>query len=312
MSIKLSVGDKILSMINSGLSILVIVTSHVFIPELFNYAIIFAIVLIALTIIGLAIKIAAQTKKINSQTEEIAKLQNDQKSIQEELAQKDEHIALLEQLSNVPIFEKWNLIYTFMWRKAISFLHNPVYLYEVHVTRKLKGPGKLKDNLVTYMFYGECEDKVKSFKFCIAGLGNEPIDTIQFKVLDLSLNQELEYGILRNSSDSDIKYIEIFFKDPKEKGDVFKLELKWRWPKTAYINSDYFSIPNIYSNKTKRIILDLYPTDDMKLSSVDTYKIAIEDTKPIKIDHIYRNKEGYYHSIIDNPVANADYITYYE
>ena len=96
------------------------------------------------------------------------------------------------------------------------------------------------------------------------------------------------------------------------KGDIFKIELSWQWPKTAFIKSDYFSIPNIYSSETKRLILDLYPTTDMNLTTVETYKFGLSDKDPVKINHIYKNEEGFYHTIIDNPEKDADYITYYE
>ena len=312
MVMKLSLGDKILSMVNSGLSIFAILFTNFFIPDLFNYAIIFAIVLIALTIILLAIKIATQSRKIHRQEEKIQTLEENQRIIEQDLAKKDERIALLERLMNVPFFKKWNLLYTFMWRNAISLLNNPINLYEIHVTRRLVGNGKLKDNIVSYIFSGECAEKTKSFKFCIAGAGNVPLEKIQFHVKETTQNQDLEYTILKNSHDSNIKYVEIYFKESLLSGETFNIELNWQWPKTAFIKSDYFSIPNIYSKNTKRIILDLYPTTDMKLSSVETYKFGLYDSEPQQIDHIYLNKDGFYRSIIADPEKDADYITYYE
>lgn len=309
---KLSLGDKILSMVNSGLSIFVILFTNFFIPDLFNYAIIFAIVLVALTIILLAIKITIQSKKIHRQEEKIQTLEENQRIIEQDLAKKNERIALLERLMNVPFFKKWNLLYTFMWRNAISFLNNPINLYEIHVTRRLVGNGKLKDNIVSYIFSGECVEKTKSFKFCIAGAGNVPLEKIQFHVRETTQNQELEYTILKNSHDSNIKYVEVYFRESLLSGETFNIELNWQWPKTAFIKSDYFSIPNIYSKNTKRIILDLYPTTDMKLSSVETYKFGLYDSEPQQIDHIYINKDGFYRSIIADPEKDADYITYYE
>lgn len=74
MEIKLSLGEKILSMVNSGLGILVVVLTNLFKPELFSYALIFAIILIGLTIIGLAVKIASQSKKLHAQEEMIQNL----------------------------------------------------------------------------------------------------------------------------------------------------------------------------------------------------------------------------------------------
>lgn len=312
MGIKLNLGEKILSMVNSGLGILVVLLTNFFKPEWFNYALIFAIILIAVTIIGLAIKIAIQSKKIHNQEEKIQNLENNQRLIEQNLSQKEERIALLERLMNVPFFKKWNLLYTFMWRSAISFLNNPVILFEIHVTRRLVGAGKYKDNKVTYTFSGEIIEKTKSFSFCIAGAGNIVLDKIHFNVIDLTHNQKLEYGILKNSQDSDIKYVEIYFREPKVVGDIFNIELKWEWPKTAFSKSDYFSIPNIYSVSTKRIVLDLYPAVDMRLSTVETYKFGLNDAEPMKIEYLYKNEEGLYRSIIDNPEKNADYITYYE
>jgi hypothetical protein len=312
MEIKLSLGEKILSMVNSGLGILVVVLTNLFKPELFSYALIFAIILIGLTIIGLAVKIASQSKKLHAQEEMIQNLEDNQRIIELDLAKKEERIALLERLMNVPFFKKWNLLYTFMWRNAISFLNNPVNLFEIHVTRRLVGTGKLKDNNISYIFSGESVEKTKSFKFCIAGAGNVPLERIQFHVMDLTHHQELEYSILKNSQDSNIKYVEIHFREFLLSGDVFHIELNWQWPKTAFAKSDYFSIPNIYSKITKRIVLDLYPTADMRLTSVETYKFGIFDSEPQQVDHIYINKKGFYQSIIDNPEKDADYITYYE
>lgn len=312
MEIKLSLGEKILSMVNSGLGILVVLLTNLFKPELFDYALIFAIILIGITIIGLAIKIATQSKKLHAQEEMIQNLEENQRIIEQDLAKKDERIALLERLMNVPFFKKWNLLYTFMWRNAISFLNNPVNIFEIHVTRILVGTGKLKDNNVSYIFSGESIGRVKSFKFCIAGAGNIPLEKIHFHVIDLTHNQELEYSVLKNTQDSNIKYVEIHFREALLSGDVFNFELKWQWPKTAFYKSDYFSIPNIYSKGTKRIILDLYPTNDMKLNSVETFKFGLYDSEPQQVDYIYMNKDGFYRSIIDNPEKDADYITYYE
>lgn len=311
MVIKLNQGEKVLSIVNSGLGILAVLLANIYKPELFNYALIFAIILIALTIIGLAVKIAIQSRKIHVQEEKIHNLEENQRIIQQDLAQKENRIELLERLMNVPFFKKWNLLYTFMWRNAISFLNNSVVLFEIHVSRKLVGTGKQKDNHVLYVFSGEACSKTKSFKFCIAGAVNTPLEKIHFHVMDSTTSQELEYVVLKNTQDSNIKYVEFFFREPLYTGDVFKIELTWQWPKTAFSQSDYFSIPNIYSITTKRIVLDLYPTDDNFMSSVETYKFGLYDDEPKQVDYIYRNKEGFYRSIIDNPEKDADYITYY-
>lgn len=311
MGIKLSQGDKILSMVNSGLGILVIIVTHIFKPDFFHYAVIVAVVLIALTIIILVIKIAIQSKRIHIQEDKIQKLEDNQRLIKQDLTKKEERIALLEQLLAVPFFKKWHLFYTFIWRNAISFMNNPVNLYEIHVIRKLIGNGRIKDNNVTYIFSGEADENLRSFRFCIAGAGNVPLEKIQFHVKDLTLNEELDYSVLKNTQDANIKYIEVYFRRPMSIGDCFKIEFHWQWPKTAYIKSDYFSIPNIYSRATKRIVLDLYPTTDMKLSLVETYKFGLDDAEPLQIEHLYGNPDGLYRSIIDSPEMNADYITYY-
>ena len=129
--------------------------------------------------------------------------------------------------------------------------------------------------------------------------------------MDLLLNQELEYSVLRYTQDLNIKYLEIFFRKQMSPKDGFKIELSWQWPKTAVAKSDYFSIPNIYSITTNRIILDLFPTPDMNLSSVETYKFGLSDIDPVLIEHVYKNGDGFYRSVIDNPEKDADYITYY-
>lgn len=310
--VKLTHGDKILSIVNSGLSIITLFLTNFFKPEYFNYALIFSIVLISLTIIALFTKIFIQSRRIQNQAEKIEILENNQQIITQDLKNKEERISQLEQLLNVPFFQKWNLLYTFMWRNAISFLNNPVNLFEVHVIRKLEGKGRLKDNNVSYSFLGECVESIKSFRFCLAGMDNIELERIQFKVTDITLNKTLDYSILKNSKDSNIKYVEIFFREQKNQRDIFKIKIEWRWPKTAFSKTDYFSIPNIYSLMTKRIILDLYPTNDMNLSLVDIYKFGFRDEQPKKIEHLYINEEGFYRSIIDNPEKDSDYITYYE
>ena len=305
-------GDKILSIVSSALNIFVVLSTYLFKPEWFGYSIVFAICLTAIVILFLVFKIRNQSKKINLQSDQIQNLQEQQDLIKKELEQKKERIALLEKLMNVPFFKKWNLLCTFMWRNAKSLLSNPVCLFEIHVSRRLSGAGQLKDNHVTYSFLGECLEPMSSFRFCIAGLGNIPLKRIGFKAKDLTNNRDLDFGILKNSEDSDMKYAEIFFRKELQQGDIFRIELTWNWPKTAFSKSDYFSLANIYSDSTKRVVLDLYPTEDMKLSTFETYKFGLSDKEPILINHLYKNDEGYYHTIIDNPEKDADYITYYE
>ena len=312
MGMNIDKGDKILSIISSGLNIILVVGTIIFKPEWINYALFIAVILIALTIIFLSIKIAIQSKKIKIQNDKILDLENNRCFINQELAKKEERISQLEQLMNVPFFQKWNLLYTFMWRNAIPFLKNPVYLDKIHVIRKLVGTGRIKDNIVSYKFSGESAGEIKSFLFCIAGAGNIPLKKIQFHVKDLTTNLDLEYSALKKTQDSNIKFIEIYFRDLLHTGNRFEIEISWKWPKTAFVESDYFSLPNIYSIKTKHIVIDLFPTEDMNLESVETYKFGLNDIEPKKIDHLYKNKDGFYRSIIDNPDKNADYITYYE
>lgn len=304
--------EKVLSIANSLLSILVIVFTQIFKSEWFDYSVILAIAIVAITIIILIIRVRKQSQTIEYQTGQIQELRDQQEAIKKDLELKEERIALLKKLMNVPFFKKWNLIYTFMWRNAISILSNPVTFYEIQVSRHLHGTGKIKDNHVTYVFWGECLDSIKSFHFCIAGLGNVPLEKIGFKVMDMTTNTPLNYDLLKNSKDLDIKYVEVYFRKELQKNDIFKLDFSWQWPKTAYNKSGYFSIPNIYSESTKRLILDLYPTQDMNLSTVETYKFGIDDMEPSKINHLYMNDAGYYHAVIDNPEKDADYITYYE
>lgn len=311
MGYKLSQGDKILSIVNSGLSISLLVYTYLLKPEYLSVAIIFAIVLVAITIIVLAIRIASQAKRIRVQAEKISNLEDSNRIIKEDLTKTEKECAELKKLLNVPFLDKWPLLYTFMWRNSIPILNNPVKLFEIHVTRRLIGSSKTKDNQVTYLFSGECVKQTSYFRFCMVGASVVPLKKIQFHIMDLTLNQELEYRVLRNTQDSNIKYVEIYFKKPILPKDVFKIELSWTWPKTAFAESDYFSIPNIYSKTTKRLILDLYPTPDMNLSCVETYKFGLCDAEPILVEHLYKNKEGFYRSIIVNPENNADYITYY-
>ena len=311
MKLEVSRLDKILSIINSGLGILVILFSALFKPEYLNFALIVAFILIAITIIALSIKVYFQSKRISKQSKRLQELEDTQKSIQNELQTKEQRIAQLEHLINVPFFKKWNLLYTFMWRNAIPYLSNDIEFYEAFVTRKLVGPGRLKDNHVKYVFWGECQSKLRTFHFCVAGADNIPLEKISFKAFDLFMSKELEYRVIKNTPDSNFKYVDIYFREEKSIGDVIKLELSWEWPKTAFSKSDYFSFPNIFSHGTRRIILELYPTDNMQLSSVDTYKFGLPDKDPVFLEHTYKNSDGYFRTIINNPEQNADYITYY-
>ena len=310
MRLRITTGDKVLSMINSGLSICVILFTKIFNPENINNAFIIAFVLIAITIFYLAIKVATQSVKIHNQEKAILNLEEERRAIEDELAEKENRIKLLEQSLDVPFFKKWHLFYTFIWRKAISFLNNPVDLNEVHVVRRLVGDGEIKDNNVSYEFNGTCVKEIDSFKFCLGGIGSIPLDSINFVVKDMIKKRRLEFEVLKNTRDSNIKYIEIFFGNHLKIGESFKIKISWQWPNTAYDKSDYFSIPNIYSLSTKLLILDLYPTSDMNLKGVETYKFGVGDSEPERVDYVYSDK-GLFRSIIQNPEMNADYITYY-
>ena len=304
--------EKILSIAGSLFVILSSASTFVFKPEWFEPSVIIAIAFLSIVCCYLVIRLFIQARKIKHQSSQINELSKQREAIRAELDNKEARIALLEKLMNVPFFKKWNLIYTFMWRNSLSILSNPVNLFEIHVSRRLKGTGQLKDNNLSYIFSGECLERMSSFRFCIAGLGSIPLKKINFKVIDHTWDNSLEFGVAKNSEDSDIKFAEIYFRNELQKGDVFKIELTWQWPKTAYCKSDYFSLANIYSISTKRLVLDLYPTEDMKLSTVETYKFGISDKEPVRVNHIYMNDAGYYHTIIDNPEKDADYITYYE
>lgn len=312
MRLRITTGDKILSMINSGLSICVILFTKIFNPENINNAFIIAFVLIAITICYLAIKVATQSVKIHNQEKAILNLEEERRAIEDELAEKENRIKLLEQSMGVPFFKKWHLFYSFIWRNAISFLHNPVYLFEIHVVRRLSGKGKCKDNNVSYQFSGKSVEELRSFKFCLAGAGNIPLEQIHFSVKDMILNTALDFDTINNTQDSNVKYVEAFFRRPLGVGEVFRIEFNWQWPKTAYINAGYFSIPNIYSDYTERIILDFYPTEDMTLKKVETYKYGLNDKGPKEIEHIYADDNGQYHSVIEKPEKDSDFITYYE
>lgn len=275
-------------------------------PELFSWFIIVAVAIFAGTITFLIIKLRRHSKKI--QDLEIRSSEQETK-IQEH----ERKIAFLERLAKIPYFQnKWHLYYTFIWRNSIDLLHNNISLSTIHIKRALSGKGKLKDNNVTYTFTGKALGTLNTFSFCLAGLSNVPLNSINLAVKELRNNESLDYKLMPNTIDNDIKLIEIYFKTRKDTGDLFSLEISWKWPKTAYTDSDYFSFPNIYSNITDKITIELIPAPDMAIKYVETYKFAMDDSEPTLIDHIYDNGNGVYISEIINPVQNADYITYYE
>ena len=309
MEFKLNKWEKILSIIASALIIISTILSFV-IPK-YSRILIIGIIIFGSLFLLLLIVVIIQSREINIQSRQITELKDKNRNIKTTLQSKNQRIVQLEQLINVPFFKKWHLLYTFMWRNAMPFLSNDIDMYEVSVIRKLTGKGRIKDNHISYVFYGECISNTKTFHFCVAGANNVALNRISFKARDVSSSTELEYKIINNTHDSIFKFIEIYFKREMTAGEMIRLEISWDWPKTAFGRTDYFSFPNIFSRCTKRIVLELFPTDDMHLSSVEIYKFGLSDKEPTLIEHTY-NDNGCYRTIIDHPEQNADYITYYE
>lgn len=200
-----------------------------------------------------------------------------------------------------------------MWRKAIKEIKNEVILNEIYIKRELFGPGKLKNNKILYRFKGECIGTMNKFTFCFAGLDSVSLNSLNLEVKDIRNNINLDFCEIKKKNYSEnIKFIEIYFYNNKAKGDLFDIDITWIWPKTAYIKSDYFSVPNIYSITTKKIILELILSQDMNVKHVEIYKFGLDDCEPEKISHVYKKCDKQYLIEIENPELNADYITYYE
>lgn len=298
MGFQLSNTDKILSIVNSSIGIGSSTCAYIFQPKYFNFIVIVSITIMVITCIIILFRVYKQ--KVDIDTLKI------------KIKEQDEHIALLEKLMNVPFFKKWNLIYTFLWRSAKDRLKNNVILSEIYISRTLSGKGKIKDNNLIYRFTGELLDNTKLFRICIAGADNElTLDDINFRVRDIRRNELLSAQIEYSRRDNIVKDIVVFFKEEKKRGDFFELEFSWTWPRTAFLKSDYFSIPNIYSVDTKKIIMDFIPTDDMHLKKVEIWKFGLDDNEPEFISIVYPSDKGY-HYVVDNPELSADYITYYE
>lgn len=298
--------DRVTSILGTVVSAVCAVIGTFFKPEYFNWYIFVAVLILAVTIVFLFIKLRIHSKRISAL---------ELRSIEQEniIEEQNRKISFMERMARIPFFlDKWHLYYTFIWRNSISQLQNNVHFYRVHVKRFLSGKGKLKDNSVTYTFCGKCEGLANKFRLCIAGLNNIPLKSIGLIVKELRNGENLDYKLLPNMADNDIKFLEIYFKTNKGAGDLFEIEVSWKWPKTAYIDSDYFSYPNIYSNTTDEIILELHPAVDMSIKYVETYEFTLEDSAPKLIDHVYINQQGTFISNVSNPKHNADYITYYE
>ena len=306
MEIKLNNTDKTLSILNSVVGIGSSTYAYIWKPEYFNIVAIIAISIIALTILRIIYAIYRQKHDINVLTLRL-------NSQDEKIKNQDEHIALLEKLMNVPFFKKWNLIYTFLWRSSKNHLKNNVSILETYISRSLSGNGKIKDNNLIYKFTGEFLDRSSVFKICIGGADHDlTLENIQFTAIDIRRGEVLLAQIDQNRRDNIVKDIIIFLKEEKKKGDLFEFEFRWKWPKTAFIKSDYFSFPNIYSTVNNKIILDLKPTNDMNLKKVEIWKFGINDDTPELISRVYPSCDNLYHYVIDNPEEDADYITYYE
>ena len=306
MKIKLNTTDKTLSILNSIIGIGSSTFAYIWRPEYFQIVLIIAISLIVLTILRLIYSIYKHTHDINELTQRI--------NIQDEKIKKqDEHIVLLEKLMNVPFFKKWNLIYTFLWRSSKNHLKNNVAILETYISRTLSGTGKIKDNNIIYIFTGEFLEDSRVFKICIAGADhNLSLENIDFTVIDVRHNEVLFAQIEQNRRDNIVKDIIVYFKNEYKKGDLFEFEFKWKWPKTAFVKSDYFSFPNIYSIENKKIIMDFIPTGDMKLKNVELWKFGIDDSAPKLISPIYPTQDGIYHYTVEKPEKDSDYIIYYE
>lgn len=319
---KLSITDGVLTLVNSIFSVGTVIWTYVRHSHFFYLSIVVAIMIIVATIIYLIIKIRRQKKRIidltikdciNSgqiadltvkdelKTEQIAKLQEETRQI-----------SMLGRLINIPRFKKQRLYYTNIWRNSMLKLKNQVHLSEIHIIRKVVGEGEglWRDNQATYIFEGKSLCALQEFKFSIAGREEVSITDINLKIIDLIDNTELHF-MLFDSDDDNIKFLKIYFREKKQQGDHFKIQISWRWPKTVHLQYGYFSVPNIYSISTEKLVLEFIPLAEMDIN-VDIYKYGFNDTEPQHIKHVYPDKDKNYIITIENPEMNADYITDYE
>lgn len=318
---KLDITDKVFSIVASIITIIMPTVAYITSSPYLNLVIIIAIIIMVVTLIYLIVKTSRQKKiivdltaKDNIKSKQIADLTAKDEIKKEqisELQERTEQIPMMERLMNIPRFKKQRLYYTNIWRNSIPQLNNKVNLSKIHVIRRVVGDGEdlWKDNQATYIFEGKSLCDLDKFTFSIAGREEVSISDINLKIIDLEGN-DLHYRLF-DSDDDNIKFLEIDFRETKLQGDHFKIQISWRWPKTAHIKYGYFSIPNIYSVSTSKLILEFIPSNEMNVN-VDIYKYGFNDTEPQHVTHVYANNDNKFISIIDNPEMNADYITYYE
>ena len=304
---KLGVTDKVFSIMANVITIIVTTVAYITSSPYLNLIIIIAIMIMVVTLIYLIVKTSRQKKLIADLTtkDEVTKEQI------AELQERTEQIPIMERLMNIPRFKKQRLYYTNIWRNSIPQLKNQVNLSQIHVIRRVvgEGSGLWRDNNATYIFEGRCLCDSDKFTFSIAGREEVSVSDINLKITDLE-GRNMEYRLF-DSDDDNIKFLEIYFRTKKYQGDHFKIQITWVWPATVHVNHGYFSIPNIYSVSTSKLILEFIPSDEMNVN-VDTYKYGLNDTEPQHVVHVYADDEKKFVSIIENPEMDADYITYYE
>lgn len=318
---KLGVTDKVFSIMANVITIIASTIAYITSSPYLNLIIIMAIMIMVVTLIYLIVKTSRQKKLIADLTtrddiksKQIADLTAKDEITKEqisELQERTEQIPMMERLMNIPRFKKQRLYYTNIWRNSISQLKNQVNLSQIRVIRRVvgEGSGLWRDNNATYIFEGRCLCDLDKFTFSIAGREEVSISDINLKIIDLE-GKNMDYRLF-DSDDDNIKFLEIYFRKTKYQGDHFKIQITWIWPETVHLEYGYFSIPNIYSVSTSKLILEFIPSDEMNVN-VDTYKYGLNDTEPQHVAHVYADDDKKFISIIENPEMNADYITYYE
>lgn len=282
---KLTITEKLLSIITMLISVFGTSLTKFYMPDKFLICLIVTIIICLIILVYLIVKVIKQKKYLNK--------------------------------LNVPFFRDWYLQYTMIWRKYSEFLHNNVLLDEVRIVRVLHGGDEYyKDNSPKYTFKGKYEGTANYFVFCIAGLGDDctTLSDINFKAFDKRNYIELQYSLASDIPDNIVKFVRISFVEEKQKGDFFDIELSWTWPRTMFAKKDYFAFPNIYGNKTKKLILEFKCADDMEIECVETHKLGLNDAEVSFLKRLYSNDDLgriYIHEI-NNPEQGADYITYYE
>lgn len=223
-------------------------------------------------------------------------------------------LEFLEKERNVPFFKKWPLIYAHMWRSGTIRPDNPVILDLFEVKDEILPNGRLRDTKASFYFKGKFTDATWQFIVTIGGDENTSFDNLNFVVEDLRTNQRLNAKIADRGRDETIKDIIISFKNKKEKGDTFELQISWTWPKMLLELRDYISLPNVYSKSTHKAILSLQKTPEMKFNNVEAYKYGPQDNEPVFLRNVYADDANpdRYTLEIDQPEMNADYLLYYE